>query len=393
MAKRSAMPGTERGGRRVGGLALAFLLALGGCFSAPSKKPAVSPRLPPAGSLTMELSPVTYRDLPGWSGDNHAAAVNAFLRSCAVLSRRAAAEPAGVLPQFGRVGDWQQICAAAFLITPDDRAARRFIEQSFVPYIVRSGIAEEGLFTGYYEPVLRGSWQPTALHRYPIYRQPPELNGAGRGVTLPSRVQIDAGALAGRGLELLWLDDPVDAFFLHIQGSGKVAMADGSRVRIGYAGKNGHAYFPIGRELIRRGEVPQDQMSMQAIRQWLAANPRQAPGLMALNGSYVFFRLIDGDGPIGAQGVALVPGRSIAVDPAFVPYGVPVWLDTTDPLTGGGAPLRRLVVAQDTGGAIKGPIRGDLFWGSDALAAEGAGLMKQPGRWFLLLPRSAAAIS
>ena len=131
---------------------------------------------------------------------------------------------------------------------------------------------------------------------------------------------------------------------------------------------------------------------MQAIRQWLAVNPRLAPSLMAMNDSYVFFRLIDGDGPIGAQGVALVAGRSIAVDPAFVPYGVPVWLETSDPLAGG-SPLRRLVVAQDTGGAIKGPIRGDLFWGSDALAAEGAGLMKQPGRWFLLLPRSAAAIS
>lgn len=388
MKIRSAVPGTAQGFRYVVGLALTLFLAVTACSSTPPATPVVPPRPLPVGTTGMELGPVAYRDLPGWSDDDHAAAFATFLRSCPILTRRSASESAGILPQFGRVGDWQQICAAAYLITPDDRTTRRFLEASFVPYAVRSGYSDEGLFTGYYEPVLRGSWQPSAIYRYPVYRQPPKRNGA----TLPSRAEIDAGALAGRGLELLWLDDPVDAFFLHIQGSGQVEMANGTRVRIGYAGKNGHAYFPIGRELIRRGEVPQEQMSMQAIRQWLAANPRQAPGLMAMNDSYVFFRLIDGNGPIGAQGVALVAGRSIAVDPAFVPYGVPIWLETSNPLAGG-SPMRRLVVAQDTGGAIKGPIRGDLFWGSDALAAEGAGLMKQPGRWFLLLPRSAAAVS
>lgn len=374
---------------------LPFILILTACSSPPPKKPPTASLPATGGSRTVDLIPVGYKDLPGWSADDHAAAVAAFLRSCPMLSRRDAALPAGVLPQFGRIGAWQQICAAAYLMTPDHRSARRFLEDAFAPYLVRNGLSEQGLFTGYYEPLLRGSWQPTARHRIAIYRPPPEVSaarGGGRGVALPSRAQIEAGALAGRGLELLWLDDPVDAFFLHIQGSGQVEMADGSRVRIGYAGKNGHAYFPIGAELIRRGEVPQEQMSMQAIRSWLAAYPWQARSLMAMNGSYVFFRLIDGDGPIGAQGVALTPGRSIAVDPSFVPYGVPVWLDTSDPLAGQ-APLRRLVVAQDTGGAIKGPIRGDLFWGSDPLAAEGAGLMKQPGRWFLLLPRSAAVTS
>jgi membrane-bound lytic murein transglycosylase A len=205
-------------------------------------------------------------------------------------------------------------------------------------------------------------------------------------------MQIDAGALSGRGLELLWIEDPVDAFFLHIQGSGQVEMTDGSRVRVGFAGRNGHAYYPIGAELIRRGEIPQEQMSMQAIRAWLVAHPEEAPGLMALNESYVFFRFVDGEGPIGAQGVPLLPGRSMAVDPAFVPYGVPLWLDTTNPIAGG-TPLRRLVIAQDAGGAIKGPIRGDLFWGSGEAAGAGAGLMKQLGRWFLLLPKAAAAMS
>jgi membrane-bound lytic murein transglycosylase A len=168
-------------------------------------------------------------------------------------------------------------------------------------------------------------------------------------------------------------------------------MTDGTRVRVGFAAKNGHPYRPIGAELVRRGEIPQEQMSMQAIRTWLIAHPRDAPGLMARNASYVFFRFVDGDGPIGAEGVPLLAGRSMAVDPGFVPYGVPLWLDTTDPLDDR-IPLRRLVVAQDTGTAIKGPVRGDLFWGSGPAAAA-AGLMKQQGRWFVLLPKAAAAAS
>lgn len=373
-------------------------LMLNACSSETASRPSPPPLSAPAPSLpagpaTLSLVPVRYADLPGWSSDAHAEALASLLRSCPKLTRRDASLSVGISPQFGRVADWQQICATGYLVRADDRSARRFFEEWFVPYLARNGYSEQGLFTGYYEPVLRGSWQPTARHRIPIYRPPLGANGAGgRSVNLPSRAQIDAGALSGRGLELLWIDDPIDAFFLHIQGSGQVEMTDGTRVRIGFAGKNGHSYFPIGAELIRRGEVAPDQMSMQAIRSWLVTHPQQAPGLMAMNASYVFFRLIDGDGPIGAQGVALTPGRSIAVDPSFVPYGVPVWLDTTDPLASG-APLRRLVVAQDTGGAIKGPIRGDLFWGSDAVAAEGAGLMKQGGRWFLLLPRAAAATS
>ena len=305
--------------------------------------------------------------------------------------------PFGGNELFGRVAQWQQICAAAALVGPGDRAARSFLEEWFSPYLAVDGDSEWGLFTGYYEPVLRGSWLPSARFRVPLYRMPPETATGlarvnGRGVTLPSRAQIDAGALSGRGLELLWVDDPVDAYFLHVQGCGQVQMTDGSRVRVGFAGKNGHQYYPIGAELMRRGEIVPGQMSMQAIRAWLVAHPREAPGLMARNGSYVFFRFVDGDGPIGAQGVPLVPGRSIAVDPGFVPYGVPLWLDTTNPQDNRIA-LRRLVVAQDTGTAIKGPIRGDLFWGSGDAAATAAGLMKQQGRWFLLLPKAAVGVS
>ena len=381
-------------------LSLALALVAGACTSSPTPRQPVRPTpavAAPSGIANFSLIPARFGDLPGWKSDQHAAALLALQNSCPTLTAVRSDLPFGGNELFGRVAHWQQICAAADLVGPGDRAARSFFEEQFLPYLAFYGDTEWGLFTGYYEPVLRGSWSRSSRFGVPLYRTPPEATAGlaranGRGVTLPSRAQIDAGALSGRGLELLWIDDPVDAFFLHIQGCGQVEMTDGSRIRVGFAGKNGHPYYPIGAELVRRGEVPQEQMSMQAIRAWLIAHPRDAPGLMVRNGSYVFFRVVDGEGPIGAQGVSLLPGRSMAVDPGFVPYGVPLWLDTTDPLDGG-TPLRRLVIAQDTGGAIKGPLRGDLFWGSGGAAGAAAGLMKQQGRWFLLLPKAAVATS
>jgi membrane-bound lytic murein transglycosylase A len=378
--------------------AILFVLALtiAACSSSPSaRRPPVagSTTSAPPGAATLSLLAVRFTDLPGWQSDQHVAGLAALQRSCVKALAGPPEQWFGGNELFGRVAHWQRICDAAYRVAPDDRSARRFFEENFRPYRALNGGCDLGLFTGYYEPVLRGSWRRGGPYTVPVYRAPPEATLVnGRAAPLPSRAQIEAGALAGRGLELLWVDDPVDAFFLHIQGSGQVEMADGSRVRVGFAGKNGHAYFPIGAELVRRGEVPQQQMSMQAIRSWLAAHPREAPRLMALNGSYVFFRLIDGEGPVGAQGVPLSPGRSLAVDPAFVPYGVPLWIDTTDPIATGAA-LRRLVVAQDTGAAIKGPIRGDLFWGSGEEAGAVAGSMRQQGRWFLLLPKAAVATS
>jgi membrane-bound lytic murein transglycosylase A len=204
-----------------------------------------------------------------------------------------------------------------------------------------------------------------------------------------TRQEIDAGRLSGRDLELLWVDDPLDAFFLHIQGSGRVRLADGETVRVGYAGQNGQPYVAIGRLLAERGALRRDEVSLQSIRDWLAAHPAEAAEVLAANPSYVFFRLLEGDGPIGAHGVALTPGRSLAVDPSFVPLGVPVWLDTTDPLDER-RPLRRLMMAQDTGGAIRGAIRGDVFWGAGEEAKARAGRMRSRGRYYLLLPRAAA---
>ena len=376
-------------------LLLLALTAAACAFSQPARRSSTRPPAAPVApqTATLSLIPARFADLPGWASDQHAAGLLALQRSCVKVTGRSPQEWFGGNELSGRVAHWQQICDASYRIGFDDRAARRFFEEYFQPYRAVNGSTDVGLFTGYYEPVLRGSWHPYGPYTVPIYRLPPEAALAnGRAAPLPSRAQIDTGALSGRGLELLWVDDPADAFFLHVQGSGQVEMTDGSRVRVGFAGKNGHPYFPIGAELVRMGEVPQERMSMQAIRSWLATHPRQAPGLMAKNASYVFFRLIDGEGPIGAQGVPLLPARSMAVDPSFVPYGAPLWIDTTDPIVTG-APLRRLVVAQDTGTAIKGPIRGDLFWGSGEDACARAGSMKQPGRLFLLLPKAAMATS
>jgi membrane-bound lytic murein transglycosylase A len=298
------------------------------------------------------------------------------------------------------------MAAATAAASSDPGAARRFFETWFAPYLVTDNGNSEGVFTGYYEAELRGAWTRKGPYQVPVYRPPNDLITVelglfrdewkgqrltgrqvdGRLVPYPTRAEIDAGALAGKGSELLWVDDAVDSFFLHVQGSGRVVMENGQVVRLGFAGRNGHSYVAIGRELMRREAIPREQMSMQAIRAWLKANPDEASEVMALNPSFIFFRVIDGEGPIGAEGVPLTPGRSLAVDPTFVPLGLPIWLDTTDPLNPE-QPLRRLVVAQDTGSAIKGPVRGDLFWGFGETAAAKAGAMKQRGRYFILLPR------
>ena len=214
-----------------------------------------------------------------------------------------------------------------------------------------------------------------------------------RSKPLPDRAAIATGALAGAAPVIAWVDDPVDAFFLHVQGSGRIALAGGGMLRVGYAGKNGHAYVSIGRALIERGALARADVSLQSIRAWLAANPGEAAAVLALNPSYVFFRELHGEGPLGAQGVPLTPGRSLAVDRRFLPLGAPLWLDVMAPASDPAAAdrrLRRLVIAQDTGGAIRGPLRGDLFWGFGAEAESVAGRMKHPGGYVLLLPNPVA---
>jgi len=273
---------------------------------------------------------------------------------------------------------------AALLPPGDDAAARAFFESTFRPFEVLSNDRAEGLFTGYYEPELRGSRQCRAPYTVPLYRLPPELAVRDKP-PFPDRAAIDSGALNGRGLELVCVDDAVDAFFLHIQGSGRVSLAEGGVLRLNVAGQNGHPYVAIGREMLKDGLLAEGKVSMQTIRAWLAANPQAAPGIMARNPSYVFFRevaLAPEDGPLGAEGVPLAPARSLAVDRRFLAYGVPLWLDVDSPI----GRLQRLVMAQDTGGAIRGPVRGDLFWGWGSAAGDIAGRMAHRGRYWLLLP-------
>ncbi len=377
---------------------------------------APAPAAPIAPAQNLALVKTTFEKLPGWQGDRHTEAIAPLLLSCRRLEKMPDDAPIGfgATAVAGTVARWRPICAAADKLSGQDAAlVRRFFERNFEPYLATADGRPEGLFTGYFEMELRGSWIKTPAYATPVYQRPADnlvaklgdfRAGEGgdivgkvvgdRFVPYDTRGQIDGGSIIDRSQEILWVDSPIDAFFLHVQGSGRVIMDDGSIVRLGFAGRNGRAYKSIGGELIRRGELTRERTSMQSIRAWLRDHPDQAAALMATNPSYIFFRVVEGalkplgqqQGPVGAAGVPLTPGRSLAVDRRHIPLGLPLWLDTTDPLNSG-QPLRRIVITQDTGSAIKGPVRGDLFWGFGEAAATRAGLMKQPGRYFLLLPR------
>ena len=392
------MPACPRFSRAPNSLVLTaalFLLGMAACAPVPEAPDRLT------------LKPVSFADLPGWEADFLAEAMPAFLKSCERLKPQPPARNFGPEARFGTIADWLPLCDAARSVPAGDAAAvRGFFESSFQPYRAANNDAPDGLFTGYYEAELRGAAQRSARYPVPLHRRPDdlvmvdlgqfreELKGqriAGRvagGSLKPyeDRRAIVAGALDPRKLEIVWVDDPVDAFFLQIQGSGRVTLEDGRVIRLGYAGQNGHPYVAIGRELIARGALTRENVSMQSIRAWLVANPGEAADLMNANPSYVFFRELPGDGPVGAQGAALTPLRSLAVDRRFVPLGTPVWLDAEHPEPRAER-LRRLVVAQDVGGAIRGPVRGDLFWGHGDTAADLAGRMKSSGRYYLLLPR------
>jgi membrane-bound lytic murein transglycosylase A len=348
-----------------------------------------------AGPPRLTLQPVGFDQLQGWSDDRVAAAIPAFVKSCGRVAAHTDATPLDTrfpTVTFGRVGDWRELCRGAQTVpTGDDGAARRFFEDGFVPVLAgdhdaRDGDPQQGLFTGYYEIELRGSRRQHKGFRIPIYRKPPDPALA----TRYSRAEIEAGVLAGQGLELLWVDDPVDAFFLQIQGSGRVRLEDGSTIRIGYDGQNGFPYVPVGRLLIERGAIPREQLTMAAIRAWMKANPEAASALRGENPSFVYFREFRGDGPFGAEGVVLTPERSLAVDRGLIPLGVPIWLEAEARFPQSPS-VHRLVIAQDVGGAIKGPVRGDLFWGTGPVAGALAGAMNAHGRYYLILPRPVAA--
>ncbi len=360
----------------------------------------------PALASRFALIPVGFTELPGWGGDALAEAVPALRRSCRRLAGRPGDRPLGPAEIPGTLGDMASVCVAARGLRAGDNAgARAFFELWFRPFRVTGNGGPDGLFTGYFEIELDGARRRSANYSVPVYRPPGDrvtvdlgafdakLAGksvvgriaGGRFRPYYARGAIDRGALNGRNLELLWLKDPLDAFMLHVQGSGRVRFPDGRAVRIGFAGHNGHAYRSIGRELIERGELSPDGASWPDIRAWLEANPGKSSALLAVNNRYIFFRETGKGGAVGAQGVVLTPGRSMAVDRSYIPLGLPLWLDTNWP--GEAArPLRRLMMAQDTGAAIKGPVRGDFYWGTGDAALEYAGRMKSAGRYFLLLP-------
>ena len=362
---------------RIAGLSLLLLLSIV-ALAAYLLRPQPVPRL--------TLAPARFDQLNGWRDDNVALAIPALLRSCAAFLTKpdtAALDRRPKDADFGTVGEWRAPCVeAAALPTGDDGAARKFFEAAFAPLLASNNGNPEGLFTGYFEITLNGSRQRTGAYQTPLYRRPPE---PGRH----TRAEIEDGAFAGKGLELLWVDDPVDAFFLEIQGSGRVKLREGGITRVGFDGSNGKPYVAVGRLLIERGELPREKVTMAGIRAWMKANPKDGAALRRENPSYVFFREITGPGPLGAERVVLSSGRSLAVDRAFLPLGIPLWLEAQERFSP--TVIRRLVVAQDTGGAIKGPVRGDLFWGHGDAAASGAGAMNARGRYYLLLPKAVAA--
>ena len=378
-----------------------LLVAVAACGPARPTAPA-APAAP-----TARFEPLAFADLPGWRDDDLAEALPALRRSCARLLRGADDLAVGPDGLAGQVADWRSPCGRLAAARTGDEL-RRILETRFRPFRVVAVPEDRGLFTGYYEPELRGAAAPSATYRWPLYGPPQDLIGAelslfdpelaghrivgrlenGRLLPYHSRKAIDGGVLRRRGLELLWLADPVEAFFLHIQGSGKVILPDGRAVRVGYAASNGLPFESTGRYLLRSGKIGRDRASAQGVAAWLRENPVEAVSVMQRNARYIFFRELDSVGPVGAQGVVLTAGRSLAVDRRHLPLGAPLWLDTTWP--GTDRPLRRLVVAQDVGSAIEGVVRGDLYWGSGAPALEQAGRMKQAGRYFLLLPNAVA---
>ncbi len=302
-----------------------------------------------------------FEDLNGWAEDDHDKALEAFLLTCPDLE-----DP-----------DWRALCGLAQQ-KPD---ATDFFRLFFRPVLIEDG--RNALFTGYFEPELNGSLSASARYRYPLYRKPPE---AARELPWLTRREIEAGvAMQGRGLEIVWVDDPVEKFFLQIQGSGRVTLPDGQKIRVGYGGANGHEYRSVGAELVRRGIYQAHQVSAQVIKNWVRRNPVAGKELLWHNPSYVFFRRIDSVpahmGPLGAMNRSVTAGRTIAVDPAYVPLGAPVWIEKE-----GADPIRRLMIAQDTGSAIKGAQRADIFIGTGDAAGRIAGRLRDPGRMVVLLP-------
>jgi membrane-bound lytic murein transglycosylase A len=356
-----------------------------------------------------QLEPVKWTELAGWTDDDHFAAFAAYQKSCQALGKIRRTDDHG--PIYGAL--WN-VCRKAVDLQPQDSVtARTFFEQNFQPVRIARLGEPQGFLTGYYEPIVQGSRFPNPEFHVPLYRRPPDLVAAGykpgsnafpnKGARIGrlneknhlvpyyDRGAIEAGALDGQKLEICWLKDPFDVLAIQIEGSGRVILEDGTPLRINYDSHNGYPYSSIGRVLIERNLVPREEMSMQRIRDWMAAHPDEAAKVRAVNRSYVFFRItgLSNEGePVGAQGVPLTPGRSIAVD-RLHKYGTPFFIEANLPVESEKpvSPFRRLMIAQDTGSAIVGPARADLYWGAGDDSARIAGRIRHPGQFVMLLPR------
>lgn len=316
-----------------------------------------------AGAET-SYSVLDYGMLDGWAKDDHAAALDVFRSTC---------------QDFDEL-DWQVLCAVAETQTAE--SARAFFELFFRPVLMSDG--KDAMFTGYFEPELDGSRYRSSRYRFPVYKMPPEARASNPWRT--RRDILTSGIMDNRGLEIAWVDDPVELFFLQIQGSGRIRLPDGETIRVGYGGANGHPYRSIGVELVRRGIYNAHQVSAQVIKNWVRRNPIDGEELLYHNPSYVFFRKVTSrlnarQGPLGAMNRPITALRTVAVDPAFVPLGAPVWVEKD-----GEGPMRRLMIAQDTGSAIKGAQRADVFFGTGDVAGQAAGRLRDPGRMVVLLP-------
>jgi len=307
-----------------------------------------------------EIRILEFSELDGWEKDNHAEALAVFLNTCSDM----------------KSPDWKGLCRAG----RDQTNAKAFFELFFRPVQITDG--KPALFTGYFEPELDGDLYRSERFRFPIYKLPPEARD---GAWLSRRELEETGAMEGRGLEIAWVDDAVELFFLQIQGSGRIRLPDGRYIRVGYGGKNGHEYRSIGRELVRRGVYNVHQVSAQVIKNWVRRNPIDGLELLRHNPSYVFFREVSevpaDKGPLGAMNRSVTEMRTVAVDPRYTPLGAPVWVEKN-----GKGKIRKLMIAQDTGSAIKGAQRADIFFGTGDEAGLKAGRLKDPGRMIVLMP-------
>lgn len=356
---------------------------------------------------------VTFQQLPGWDKAEFKKSLLAFQTSCSAFLKQDPERIVGTDVIDLQAKDWQPVCRAALKLNPvDEQSARRFFQKWFVPVEFYDGKPVKGLFTGYYLPLIKGSLSQSADFNVPLYEMPDNLVSVdlnlfsadfkGRKVSgrvennklLPfyTREQINKGAINNNARVLLWIHSPIDRLFLEIQGSGIVELEDGKQIYVGYDGQNGLPYTAIAGVLIKKGVMTKHNASMQLIKKYLEAHPEEMNEVINQNKSFVFFRKLTLEAALGSQGVALTPGYSLAIDKQWIPMGVPLWLSTTRPDSSNptvSKPMQRLMIAQDTGGAIKGKVRGDVFWGGGDKATLIAGHMKNEGHYWLLLPRHA----